>query len=951
MNPGIDNKVSTYDVPILETPEEILDFVSTFDDPINDYFYEYALRFNRVNTLVNSTLFIDHSKTDRASIISLSNSALKEVEDFIAFCKEMESWSKTTFEPTIEEAKKNVTNKTFTTSRNLGMSDTAYARRLVEMYLDSSYETTFSPSDISRHTGVEMEKIRFLMRQVSSEFLTEVDIVDEVTYGDQVEFCETVRDTAGAVNSTLALATPLGAFGTATATATTTAAAATGWLQKAKYTYTVFENTSAAITFAGNVVNVSVEEENIPTAVKTVTKYNSYVGLVFGGVSGFNSSEKADKALAIIGTTSDGVTTYFNITEDGIKASNKAQLITTPENINPDNLNGVLVKGDYKIPNQEEVDNWNYSDFDWTQKGEDYWENIYDEIEDITAESYLELENEFKNFATEWSNQIQKNSTQEEKIIREAELPKFFDKEDIENKYENHAQLDIIPNLEDFEVSITSTGSTGLAPYEVVFKASPNTKFLRENLKLHWDFDDGTTYTQIIGDDDFNPEIKHIFINEDTYNVVLRCEDIRGFTAEAQLDITIGNNLQEVIDCYKGKEAIIHVPPGIYTGGYNNGIVLKLWEGITLWGNKDSSFIDATIEMYPNTKIEGFTLRGGDWGVIIDTEDSNATINIESYDIEIVGNNFIAPDYQTAIWLTPLYINEKEIPYSGEIKNNTSNGLGRFLLCGTFNGELSYNTIKNTYNEPSIEFSGLFNSTINSNVFENAGGMLFYSDTENSNIFENTFTNTTSSQALSFAGRLTSGTQVIKNIIKESPLGKGGISISSILENALFSENKITNSSGLGIYIDKVEGEVSSNEISDNNSKDASLMINILAPTGIVKDNLIINNINNFNYIWPNSYSGIQVTRVQGNLINNTVTNNSGGGLYAIYDGGNISSNVITNNKNAGVSIGSNDSKKPSSLIKDSNTISNNTCNDESYYYKDLYTPWQEDTIPIAPSE
>lgn len=59
MNPGIDNKVNIYDVPILETPEEISDFVLTFDGPINDYFYEIAVSFNRVNTLFNNTFLLN----------------------------------------------------------------------------------------------------------------------------------------------------------------------------------------------------------------------------------------------------------------------------------------------------------------------------------------------------------------------------------------------------------------------------------------------------------------------------------------------------------------------------------------------------------------------------------------------------------------------------------------------------------------------------------------------------------------------------------------------------------------------------------------------------------------------------------------------------------------------------------------------------------------------------
>ncbi len=945
----IDNN-DIYEIQIIDTPVELKSFVETYETPLHDYFYEYAIRYNRVNALINSLLFIDHNKNDRAHIISLNEASLREVDDFISFCKEMEQWGDNVFEPAVESTKKSISDNIFNNSKVAGMSDSAYARRLVEMYLDSSYGATFSPSDISRKTGIEMAKIRFLMQQISREFSTEVDIVNEEVIGEQVEFCETVRDTAGAVNSTLALATPLGAFGTATASVTTTAAAATGWIQKAKYASTVLENTSAAITFAGNVVNIAVKEDNIPTSVKTVTEYNSYVSLVFGGIGGFNGSS-SEKALAIIGTTSDGVTTYIKIEDDGIKASERPQLSSTPDKIEIDSLDSALVKGDYKIPDEENINNWTFSDFDFDIKGENYWDDIYDGIEEMTSSTYREFEDEFKQFVEVWIENNDNNLTKSEIIDKENILPEFFN-EGGDESFTSHQELDVPLSNSDFEVSISTLALKALVPYDATFSANLNNRFLYDNLKLYWDFGDGTSLTQTISEEGYNPEVNHKFSNEGVYTVSLRALDNRGYSAECEIEISVGNNLQEVIDSFKGKEAIVHVPPGAYTGGYSYGNVLKVWSGITLWGNKDSTFIDATVEMYPDSRIEGFTFRGGRYGVIIDTEDPSAINDIQSYDIEIVGNNFYAPEYQTAMWLSPIYDNDNnETPYTGEIKNNTSNGLGTFLLCGKFIGEVSYNNIKNTYNQKSTEFGGLADSLITNNNFINAGGIEIYGDIENSIISENSFVNTTNEASISIVGKLSSSSQLIDNEITKSVYSKGGMRINEISEGSKVSGNIIKDGNGLGISIEKVLGEFSNNEISNNTSEQSILIIRNILPTGVVSDNKLINNITNYNYIYPYSFSNLIVFSSEGSILNNTVSGNSGGGMSINYVKGNISGNNVTNNLNGGITVGAYEIEKPSFDFKNSNTISGNTCYDEDYYYVDLYTPWKEDRIPETPPD
>lgn len=953
LNRDLNSSNEFIEIPLLDTPDQIIDFVETYDEPLNDYFYEYALRYNRVNTLVNSVLFIDHNKTDRQSLISLSDAALKEVEDFISFCKEMEIWSESVFEPAIENEKQNISKDIFLKSKVGGMSDIAYARRLVEMYLDVNYGTTFSPSDISRKTGIEMSKIRFLMNQVSREYLTQVDIVNEEVIAKEVEFCETVRDTAGAVNSTLALATPLGAFTSATASVTTTAAAATGWIQKAKYATTVLENASAAITFTNNVVNIAVEEDNIPTAVKTVNKYNSYISLVFGGASGFSSSTRGEKALAIIGTATDGVTNYINIDDEGIKLSQKPQLSTTINNIDVENYNGALAKGNYKIPDQENIDDWTFADFDWNLKGDSYWQNIYDKIEDVSSDTYKEFEDLYMQFVEDWRVNNGDNLTTSETIEKDNILPEFFEDGGDED-FNDYQDIAIIPNQDEFEVSIVLSGANGLVPYNAKFRAKLNNRFLLDNLKLYWDFGDGTSLIQAIDEDGFNPEINHLYSSEGIYSISLRAVDNRGFSAEADVNVSVGNNLQDVIDGYEGSQAIIYVPPGTYTGGYISNRVLRLYSGITLWGNKDSTFIDASVEMYPNTRLEGFTFVGTNrWGegIIFEAQDDDVKQDLETYDIEIINNVFNSPEHSNAIYLRPIVINDVETLYSGEIKNNVFNNLSNFLICGSFKGEISYNKIYGSNSNPSLVLRGLVDSNINNNLFENSGGIRIINDVENSNILENTFINTRNSGSIKIVGDLFSNSRISKNNISYCEYNKGGISINIVDQSSKVSENTITKSNGRGIYISTLDGEISENEISENTSR-INMSVNNLNSTGIIKDNIIIDNKKVYDNISPHAYPAMKIGSFEGSITNNIISNNSCAGLN-IYDfkGGQLFGNTIFNNQNCGVYIGPIQAEQPSYIIKDSNNIYNNSVYDDSYYYVDLSTPWEDDTIPDKPAQ
>ena len=96
----------------------------------------------------------------------------------------------------------------------------------------------------------------------------------------------------------------------------------------------------------------------------------------------------------------------------------------------------------------------------------------------------------------------------------------------------------------------------------------------------------------------------------------------------------------------------------------------------------------------------------------------------------------------------------------------------------------------------------------------------------------------------------------------------------------------------------------------------------------------------------------MKIDSFEGSITNNIISNNSCAGLN-IYDfkGGQLFGNTIFNNQNCGVYIGPIQAEQPSYIIKDSNNIYNNSVYDDSYYYVDLSTPWEDDTIPDKPAQ
>ncbi len=923
------------EIPILETPEEVSDFVEEFDQPVHDYFYEYIVRFNRVNTLVNGALFADPEKTSLQTMVGLSDSAVSELDDFIAFCREMESWSKNTLKPAIEDAKAKLPDKTFSRSVVGGMSDTAYARRLVELMLDTDYGLDVTPEQISKRTGIEMGKIRFLMQQVSNELGDAVDNLEVDIQTEKMEMAETVRDTASAVNSTLALATPFGAFGATSAG--TLASFGPGWIGKAKFGYAVLENTSAAITFTGNALNITVGGENIPTPVKDVLKYNGYAGFLFGGTGIATGDTKLDSALALIGTATDGINTFvpvdddedhafIKVDDDEISISNMPQLdTTTPVDLN--NYEDILPRGYYQIPSVD-WDDWMPADFNWDQEGDSYWENLYNGIEDITEEAYANLEAAYAQFVIDWRSTHDPNPT-EALTVGGIGLPSFFDIEDDDDVYADHDDLVITPDAADFTVAINTSGYTEVgSDYNVTFSAKPSSAFVRYRLKLTWDFGDGPTQTQTVGEAGFTPEITHTYSSAGVYTVKLQAEDIEGNTAKEEIVLPIGGDLQDIIDSYKGTETIISVPGGTYGGGDDGR--LKIWENITLRGSKDDTVIDATIEMFPGSRIEGFTLKNTGGYRIIQMGDSSETeqdswTEGDKWDIRIIGNIFEGSS-GTAIYLN----SSRGIIYTGEISGNScTGGMSTFLDMSDFSGIISDNTLKNN---AFFDINHAMDSTISENTLENSRGMTIHT-LENTEVSDNIIKDTMMYYGIHFIEMIGDSVCTRNTVTGGTSSYIRGIYINSLEEGSSVTENTVTGTKSTGIKIDDMAGEVSENTFSGND--EYGLWIEEMLSTGVLQSNTISDNTD----------GGVRILKTEGTITDNTITVNTSYGIYVyLFKGGIISGNTITYNEGTGATIPSSDNggldPKPSPKIKDSNTIYGNL---GTY---NLWSVYEDDRIP-----
>lgn len=934
-------------LPLEELPTELEAFASAHEQQLHDYFYEYALRFNRVNSLVNSVLFADFHQTDFQKIRELSAAAEAELEAFSEFCRDMEDYGENELAPAIEQIRETVDPRVYTISSRAVDGDTWHARRLVEMMLDPEYGTIYSPADIANRTGVKMQHILFLMGQVSRSLADDIDILDVEEKDAQIQYCETVRDTAGAVNSTLALATPLGAFGTGAAGVTTSAAGAVGWLAKAKSAYTVAENASAVITFTGNVVNLAVDEKDQPPAFKAVGEVNGYIGLAFGGIGGFTGASGGEKAVALIGTATDATTKFFTVTDEGIEISDTPQLTGTAESSESQQWESVLPAGKYRIPSVDPSE-WELPEVEWL--GDEYWQEVYEGTAELAGATYDEYRAKFDLFAADWDTQKNTENTETAQTDGERTLPELFEMPGT-GDLPDHGEVQILPVAGNFEVTIQASGAGGFAPYEITCTAIPNQRFLPEGLKLHWDFGDSQRLTQIISDATTEHSVTHSYASEGVYTLSLTAEDVRGYQAEDTLELQIGGSLQEILDAAKGTASIIHVPAGTYlppSSGY-----IKVWEGLTLWGaDKENTIIEGTVELYPDTHVEGFTFTGGRYGGIKEAGDSTVFSERTDYDIEIIGNIFNL--VYDAIWLYP----KDDMVYTGEISHNEVRKADSFLLSGPFSGLITDNDITGASAEASITISGgLTDSLFARNRIIASGGIEIYGDIDNTLIEENTFSGLDRSGFVVFEiGNLIGGSVMQNNSFTES--AAYGSHVASISSDSVIKENSFTDNtsgffsiSGRGLFnIGTVEGLVEKNTFTGNsytNFSGALFQITAMADSGIVKDNVLSDNT-----IKNDSGYGMAVLAggLAGTFKTNTITGNAAHGFYSRYAGGTISGNTMTGNDGIGAIIAYDyyTTLQPSTLIKDSNTISGNGSgiDHEQNPHYDLSTPWDDDLIP-----
>ncbi|MFA7643030.1 MAG: hypothetical protein WCY74_07105, partial [Sphaerochaetaceae bacterium] len=181
------------------------------EDALHSSLLDFTVGFNRVATLVNSVIYADMEQTDRELLKRRVDAAIAELDAFDAICKDLEAVG-TKLKDALgayDAAFSSEERRLMSRSIRAEEGDTWYARRLVELMLDYENPVRYDLDDVSRRTGVSMKKLHYIMQQTANQMNTQVDIVDAEEYDKEIAYLETVRDTAGKVNATLALATPL----------------------------------------------------------------------------------------------------------------------------------------------------------------------------------------------------------------------------------------------------------------------------------------------------------------------------------------------------------------------------------------------------------------------------------------------------------------------------------------------------------------------------------------------------------------------------------------------------------------------------------------------------------------------------------------------------------------------------------------------------------------------
>lgn len=921
------------------------------EDDIHAALLNYAIGFNRVATLVNSVIYADLERTDRNLLKQRTDAAIEELEAFDAICKDLEGIG-ATLELALDEyidAFPDETRKAMNQSSRAQEGDTWYARRLIELMLDYENPVRFNLDDISKRTGVGMKKLHYIMQQTANQLGTQVDIVDAEEYEKEIKYLETVRDTASNINATLALATPLGAFtGATTAGATTTGANAVGWLSKAKSAYTVVENANAMITFTEGIVNLAVDEEDIPPAFKSVAKYNKYLGIALGGANGFKDVSTGEKIIGIVGAATDTTTTFFDIKDGNVKISETPNRTETPSDVNTSSLQGVLPDGKYKVPDVD-ISQWSFPEFDWGD--DELWEDLYDET--LVGEALdlfmADLNQRFQNLIDTWDSSANSEKLQEV-TVDSAGLPEFFEHADPDDAFPDHEDVVDDPDPASFTIQVFASASSDTVPSTVTFTVVPSGAFLYGRTEFEWDFGDGSpAYRLEPGDIGYEAVVIHEYTvvpTDSSFSVAVTATDPRGYSASTEKIVSIRKTLQQLIDASTG--STLTVPAGTYIED------ITVREGLTLLGLGTAlTIIEGSVELDPDTALENLMVKGTKAGspAIRNSYDSEKWIDKVSIDIDItnvVVDN--APGVDTGIYFSDKW-NEDDsdkVPYVGIIKDSLiKNCSASGIEIDYFDGEIRENVIENnryqniligkttelakiTGNEIrgntgwyGIRIDGLRGIVYDNLLENNKIGLSISSTYDTADVYENEFLNNGSIGAI-VIGEMNGGS-VHHNTItgnrrfESYGLGMkgGGIQVDTMISGASIANNSITVNEGVAVYIenlgnaavktgyDAVNGAIFANNTVQNN---VATVVETIQLTGggvyieYVYDGAVLNNIFSGNTTTDEG-GGLYIGYLYGTVSGNTFTANTagekGGGasIHQIYGSGKCSGNTFDSNE------------------------------------------------------
>ncbi|MGE4454643.1 MAG: right-handed parallel beta-helix repeat-containing protein [Sphaerochaeta sp.] len=656
--------------PYSDTFRTLLSEYNVDEDVIHEHLLQYTVGYNRVASLLASVLYADYTQVDRTLLKRRIDAALLELDAYLEVCKELEAIG-ISVNNAIEAYGE---DRSLFTERDTG--DATYARRLIEMMLDPEYQATFNLQDIARRTGVETKKLHYLMQQTAKQMDTQVDIVDEQEYEKEIEYLETVRDTAGKVNATLALATPFGAFGTATSSV----ANAVGWAGKAKQAYSYVENASAMITFSQGVVELTVDQGDIPPAFKTITDVNQYVGIALGGVTGFTGDKVGDKLVGIIGSAADVTAKVFTIKDGKVDIAPAPEI---PQKSAEEVLSAVLPEGPYRIP----TDEMQWPDFDWGSA-----EELSDWYDELVRDDWLS--DAFETVMETWDASVNDAAYTSFEVASSASngMPTFFDDEEYEEAFPDHEDIAKENDSEGYSIRLYATPPAIPIPANVSFTAVVSDTFTPGTVTYHWDFGDGYTETGSSG------SIVHTYAAappSSSYTVSVSAVDGQGNQASKEISVVVGQTLQEVIDSYDPYSTI-----SVGAGTYTESIVLH--EGCRLIGSGEgASIIAGKVTLHPDTYLEGFTVQGTDLagGIVFDaTSDElerhdHMDISLKDVTVEGIGSALnlsyaiSAGDFKQGSPDTMYYVGSIS---SCTIRNNESGGIGIFDQVA---GTIEYNLL------------------------------------------------------------------------------------------------------------------------------------------------------------------------------------------------------------------------------------------------------------------